>query len=537
MAGNQIDVYVELETPVGLLHRVVVEVKDWSRSVGIDVVNKFSTVAALLRTRGLIDEGVIVSAGGFSQRARDAARTHCIHLLDKADLEAMVARVQAAKEPLLTTAPSFPHSLPQTAQTQPETTQVTETAPVELTTHPSESIPPSEAMPQESIRSVNQRLHSSVTGQMGTDPKVFGPPITILIPAGPFWMGSSLGDLEACDNERPRRQHDIPEYHIARYPVTNAEYSPFVFAVGYAPPTHWDDSMIPSGLEDHPVVNVSFEDANAYCRWLSQITGRCYRLPTEEEWEKAARGGMPETRCYPWGDEWLPGVCNTQEEGLNATTSVHKFEKINQSPWGVIDMVGNVWEWTASPYERHPASTHKILPYGLHYRVVRGGSWRNSCREARISCRGRYKPNIRRSYLGFRIAMDSVVSPLGVFSHSAPKGSDDPFAEPPDLAIRLERGHTGERNRSSTLDKEATMDSEKGKLSRVKRSELREKLRIHFDESELRDLCFDLGIDYDGLRGEGTGDKTRELIAYLERRGRISELLKTCGQLRPHTLW
>jgi formylglycine-generating enzyme required for sulfatase activity len=231
-------------------------------------------------------------------------------------------------------------------------------------------------------------------------------PSSIHIPAGLFWMGSPLEDAEAHGNEKPRRKLDLRGYRISRYPVTNAQYACFVRDTGYRVPEHWGEGIVPAGLEDHPVMNVSHDDAEAYCRWLSQATGQHYRLPTEEEWEKAARGGLPETRRYPWGDEWQPDLCNTQEMGWNGTTPVHEFERTNKSPFGVVDIAGNVWEWTASSYEEYSGSPHRSLQYGPCYRVVRGGSWQNSQREARISCRGRYKPDVRRPYLGFRIVSD-----------------------------------------------------------------------------------------------------------------------------------
>jgi formylglycine-generating enzyme required for sulfatase activity len=220
-------------------------------------------------------------------------------------------------------------------------------------------------------------------------------------------MGSPLDDSEACDNERPRREVNLAEYQIGRYPVTNAQYACFVRDTGQSSPEHWENGEVPAGLEDHPVMSVNYGDTVAYCRWLSQTTGQRCRLPTEAEWEKAARGCLPETRRYPWGDEWRPGMCNTRELGRNKTTSIHEFEQVNRSPFGVVDIAGNVWEWTASWYERYPDSPHEGLHYGRLYRVVRGGSWQNSQREARISCRGRYKPDVRRPYLGFRIMLET----------------------------------------------------------------------------------------------------------------------------------
>jgi formylglycine-generating enzyme required for sulfatase activity len=449
MAGNQIDVYVELETPGRLLHCIVIEVKDWSKPVGIDVVNGFATITKLLRQECLIDEGIIVSASGFSRPARDAAQTYDIQLLEPADLEAMVAEAQAGREPA-----EEPH--PEPAE-EPH-------------------LEPAEPLPTLS-------------------PDV---PATICIPAGPFWIGSFLNDRDAHDNEKPRRELNLPAYEIGRYPVTNAQYACFLagnpdYPVPYlneerARPYNWysEARSYPEGKADHPVVLVSWEDAMAYCHWLTLVTGRSYRLPTEEEWEKAARGGLPEARRYPWGNEWRPGLCNTQELERKGTTSVGEFERTSKSPFGVVDMAGNVWEWTASWYNPYPDSPHESLNYGQIFRIVRGGSWRNSRRGARIACRGRCKPNARRACLGFRIASDAVDAVL--------------------------EGETPEQ-----LD----------------RAKLRELITACFDEEELRTLCFDLEVDYDDLRGEGRAGKARELVVYFERRGRISELVAYCRRVRP----
>jgi formylglycine-generating enzyme required for sulfatase activity len=325
-------------------------------------------------------------------------------------------------------------------------------------------------------------------------------PATICIPAGPFWIGSLSDDPDAHENEIPRREVNLPVYEISRYPVTNAEYACFLadnpdYPVPYsneerAHPSNWDSQtrIYPEGKADHPVVLVSWEDAMAYCCWLTGVTGRSYRLPTEEEWEKAARGSLPDARRYPWGNEWRSSACNARELGRNGTTSVYEFERTNLSPFGVVDMAGNVWEWTASWYERYPGCSHESLNYGRTYRVVRGGSWRNSCRGARTASRGRSEPQVRRPYLGFRVALDA----------------DDTVSE----------GATSEQV-----------------IDRVK---LRERITSCFDAEELRTLCFDLKVDYDDLRGEGRAGKARELVAYFERRGRISEFVAYCRRVRPN---
>ncbi len=238
-------------------------------------------------------------------------------------------------------------------------------------------------------------------------PKAQYIPVALNIPAGPFWIGNAPGDPEAGGDEKPQRELDLPGYQIGRFPVTNAEYACFVHASQYTPPDHWPNGWVPVGLEDHPVVNVSWEDVEVYCQWISQITGRQYRLPTEEEWEKAARGGLPETRRYPWGDEWRPGMCNTIELARGKTSPIHEFEQVNASPFGAVDMAGNVWEWTAGSYKCDPDRLDASPHYGHLDRVVRGGSWQNSRQSARISCRGQCKPDERHPYLGFRVALDA----------------------------------------------------------------------------------------------------------------------------------
>jgi formylglycine-generating enzyme required for sulfatase activity len=260
----------------------------------------------------------------------------------------------------------------------------------------------------ETTTEVGGRIQDKALVSKSTEPAIAlsNMPITIPIPAGPFLMGSAPDDAEAHDNEKPRRKLDLQEYQIGCYPVTNTQYACFISDTGHNPPDHWDGGNVPAGLAGHPVVNVSFEDAEEYCRWLSEMAGQRYRLPTEEEWEKAARGGLPETRRYPWGDEWQPGFCNTQEVDRNGTTPVHEFERVNRSPFGVVDMVGNVWEWTASSYEAYAGSQYTSSYLGRLRCTVRGGAWKHSRWDARISCRGRYEPDQRRPYLGFRIVLD-----------------------------------------------------------------------------------------------------------------------------------
>jgi formylglycine-generating enzyme required for sulfatase activity len=225
----------------------------------------------------------------------------------------------------------------------------------------------------------------------------------ILIPAGEFIMGSDSGE----ENEKPRRKVYLPDFYISRYPVTNVEFEAFVKATGHMTAAEKDgnragwrhprgpDSSI-TGKERHPVVQVSWSDALEYCQWAGK------RLPTEAEWEKAARG--TDGRTWPWGNERVDGKCNTREAGVGDTTPVGRYPPACHSRYGVADMAGNVWEWTADWYKAYPGSTFKSDDFGEKYRVLRGGSWFNYLDLARCASRGRSYPAARDANLGFRVA-------------------------------------------------------------------------------------------------------------------------------------
>ena len=186
------------------------------------------------------------------------------------------------------------------------------------------------------------------SGGSGTQPAFWrlphGEPVWVEVPAGEFWMGSEKGG----DNERPVHRVFLESFLIARVPVTNAQYRFFVDAAGHKPPDHWEDGRVPPGLEGHPVVGVTWHDAMAYCRWLAEVVGKSVTLPSEAQWEKAARGS-DDQREYPWEGDWIDGYCNTSELGLGGTTPVGIFPE-GVSPYGCLDMAGNVWEWTSMQY-------------------------------------------------------------------------------------------------------------------------------------------------------------------------------------------
>ncbi len=197
----------------------------------------------------------------------------------------------------------------------------------------------------------------------------------IVIPAGPFLMGAALETV------------DLPEFLIARYPVTNADYLRFVQATGHRPPKHWSKEGFPPELARHPVVFVSWEDAVAYTRWAGA------RLPSEAEWEKAARG--LDGRVYPWGDAFTAENCNASEAGTDGTRPVDAHPG-GASPYGILDMAGNVWEWTTTYYQDNE-----------QWRVLKGGAWDYQGRkDTRCASRIYFAPTFRNGAVGFRCCWD-----------------------------------------------------------------------------------------------------------------------------------
>jgi formylglycine-generating enzyme required for sulfatase activity len=232
-------------------------------------------------------------------------------------------------------------------------------------------------------------------------------PEMVLIPAGEFLMGSDLDeDKDARRDEQPRHTLYLPDYSIAKTPVTNAQYAVFVETAGRKPPEHWKDKRPPPSKEDHPVVWVNWYDAVAYCKWLAEATGQPYRLPSGAEWEKAARG--TDGRIYPWGNEWEAERCNTSESGKGGTTPVGSYPQ-GASPYGLLDMAGNVWEWTRSKYKGYPYTSadgrEGLGAEAEVLRVMRGGSWFDQRSYARCAARRRGLPDSLWSSMGFRLCV------------------------------------------------------------------------------------------------------------------------------------
>ncbi len=240
-------------------------------------------------------------------------------------------------------------------------------------------------------------------------------PELIHIPAGEFLMGSDPSkDKLARDKEQSQHTVHLPDYYIARTPVTNAQYLTFVQATGHSTPAHWQRGKPPKRKEDHPVVHVSWHDAMAYCNWLTDATGKAYHLPSEAEWEKAARG--TDGRIYPWGDEPPDeGRCNFGESMpkivgsifSSNTSRVGLYSPQGDSPYGCVDMAGNVREWTSSVYNSYPYDPKdgREDPKALGERVSRGGAFNGYVRNVRCAYRYEDYPSYRSYSIGFRLVI------------------------------------------------------------------------------------------------------------------------------------
>jgi formylglycine-generating enzyme required for sulfatase activity len=225
----------------------------------------------------------------------------------------------------------------------------------------------------------------------------------VLIPAGEFLMGSEAG----FPAERPVHKVFLDAFYLSTCPVTSAQYQRFVAETGHQVPylddnrmqsDNWDREKrtYPSGHAQHPVTLVSWQDAQAYCEWAGG------RLPTEAEWEKAARGGLA-GKLYPWGDEIDPSLANY--DNRTGTTPVRSYPP---NGYGLYDMAGNVWEWVADRYEAkyyaHSPLNNPRGPEQGTVRVLRGGAWLLFPQFCRVAYRFRNSPDFRFNLIGFRLA-------------------------------------------------------------------------------------------------------------------------------------
>jgi formylglycine-generating enzyme required for sulfatase activity len=234
-------------------------------------------------------------------------------------------------------------------------------------------------------------------------------PETVLIPAGPFIMGDD-------DNPDTAPQHSVflPAFRIGLYPVTNEQLAQFIWMTkGRAGKALlWEGNRPPSGEENYPVTGVTWYEAMAYCQWLHEQTGRDYTLPSEAQWEKAARS--EDGRLYPWGNDWDPSRCNDDPDSLAA---VDQYDV--QSPYGCYDMVGNAREWTTTLWDSSAPRPGNRFRYpwaedgrddsgapATTWRVYRGGRSRSPER-FRCAVREGYPPSEygpKRNRHGFRVA-------------------------------------------------------------------------------------------------------------------------------------
>ncbi len=224
------------------------------------------------------------------------------------------------------------------------------------------------------------------------------------LPGGEVPVGRDLvafGGSAAAD-EAPPHTLELEAFSLSLTPVTNAQYARFVDETGAAAPGHWEGSAPTPGLVDHPVVFVDWFDAGAFCEWAGG------RLPTEAEWEKAARGA--DARTYPWGREDDPARAVIGREPKRGSTEPVGAHPRGSTPTGLLDLAGNVWEWVSTLYRSYPydAGDGREDPGAAGERVLRGGSFQSpSLDYARCAMRSRSQPIRRGPHIGFRVARDA----------------------------------------------------------------------------------------------------------------------------------
>ena len=242
-------------------------------------------------------------------------------------------------------------------------------------------------------------MTETVPLDLGTRVNFTGPKMA-RIPEGWFLMGSETGQ----DNERPVHRVWIDAFELAVCQVTNSEYRIYLAATQNHPPIHWGDPDF-----SHPeqaVVGTSWFDAVGYCEWLSKLTSRHFRLPTEAEWECAARGGA-EQKLYPWGDEAPESLPNYAARWKTGPEPVGRAEK---NAYGLCDIGTNVHEWCADWFDaEYYAASPERNPQGptnSKRRASRGGSWRHYTKVSRCAARSSIPPEFQYADYGFRVARD-----------------------------------------------------------------------------------------------------------------------------------
>jgi formylglycine-generating enzyme required for sulfatase activity len=268
----------------------------------------------------------------------------------------------------------------------------------------------------------------------------------VRIPKGKFLMGSKDDDELAWDDEKPQHIIDLPyDYWVGRFPVSNSDFREFVQSTSYVTRAEkegwcwvWNSKEMkwekvkgayweqPLGgcrsvekMGKYPVVQVCWYDALAYCEWLNLNhnhdlqEGYCFCLPSEAEWEKAARG--PNGLEWPWGNEFDPELCNSREGGKICTVVIGAHSPQGDSEYGVADMSGNIWEWTTTLWGNDRDTPTYVYPYNSldgreneradeeFFRIIRGGSYKDDIKGVRSACRDLDPPHYSLSNLGFRV--------------------------------------------------------------------------------------------------------------------------------------
>ncbi len=272
-------------------------------------------------------------------------------------------------------------------------------APPTPTPKPTSTPAPTPEPKEEATKATDSATTEEATAEPTPEPMPVLDVEMVMVPAGPFTMGTDSGDAE----DAPAHSVDLPAFEIDKFEVTNDDFALFVDATGYQTDAEGSGGQswrkYAEGKGNHPVVKVTWNDAVAFCEWAGK------RLPTEEEWEKAARGD--DGRAYPWGNDFDASQANVKDTGLRSTTAVGSFPG-GASPYGAEDMGGNVWEWTATWFKAYPGGADDNPYYGERFRVTRGGAWFEEAPQVTAFNRNAADPDITANDdLGFRCVRDA----------------------------------------------------------------------------------------------------------------------------------
>src|SRR5256885_6685723 len=248
-------------------------------------------------------------------------------------------------------------------------------------------------------------VNGNANGIANPDGQSAGPVVKnelIQIPGGTFQMGRNDG----VTPESPAHTVNVKSFMMDKTEVTNAEYAEFVKATNHAAPAGWINGLPLGWQEQYPVTNISFDDAKAFADWRSNRDGVQYRLPTEEEWEFAARNGDQDS-LYPWGNSWEEGRANLNN---TAPKTVGSYPS-GQNRWGLMDLIGNAWEWTQSKASLYPGNALVEIPAeNKEWIIIRGGSYLSTPVDGKKQITSTYRDwvpqNLKNPALGFRLVRD-----------------------------------------------------------------------------------------------------------------------------------